>query len=245
MKKIKLKLLSSVFVTLFIGRMVGTSQGFVNLNFEEANLSGYVPHYPLPVPFTNAFPGWSDTEVSTFYGTNANLNSFYDGVSTGGAGISISDSNNLGFAPFQGKFFGSSMGAGGPLAISEELSQTGLVPVGTESITMDVYAWNGFSVTLGGQTINMIPLKTFTNYTLYGGDISMFAGQIAALDLIAPGTLSPNAVEFDKIQFSTNIVPEPSDFALIAIGVIFYASTCANKFFRAAAVAQKIPAVVK
>jgi hypothetical protein len=103
------------------------------------------------------------------------------------------------------------------------ISQTGLVPSGTMSLRLDAYAFYNFEVTLGGQTINMIPLQTFSNYTLYAGDISSFAGNVETLSLIAPPTGEPNGVEFDNIQFSPSAVPEPSSFVLFAVGGLFLA----------------------
>jgi len=53
----RLSHVSLVVVALFLGRLAGFSQGFVNLNFENANLTGYPPE--STVPATNAFPGWA------------------------------------------------------------------------------------------------------------------------------------------------------------------------------------------
>lgn len=100
------------------------------------------------------------------------------------------------------------------------ISQTGMVPSGTKSLLMEVRQYLGFIVTLGGQAINMVPLQTASNYTLYGGDISSFSGQLAQLSITAPPTGVPNAVLLDDIVFSPNAVPEQSELALSTLGAI-------------------------
>ena len=57
------------------------------------------------------------------------------------------------------------------------ISQAGFVPFGTESLQFQVgIATSPFIVTLDGEIINIAPLATFSTYTLYGGDVSAFAG---------------------------------------------------------------------
>src|ERR1017187_6543117 len=124
-----------VMVSAVLSRPV-FSQGFVNLNFESANLSGYAPG-TVEVPITNALPGWSASYISTQYGSNSSSVVGYDIISIGGTAISVNDTNRLLFVPFRGRYsawlFGSGMGSsGGPFAISTEISQTGLVPSGTQ-----------------------------------------------------------------------------------------------------------------
>jgi hypothetical protein len=195
-------------------------QGFVNLDFESADVSGYSPGQPVPVG--SALPGWGAYFI-TGGTTNALTQVRYDGISAGTAAISIIDSGApTDFLPLQGEYsaylFGSNL-TGDEAAM---ISQTGLVPNGTVSLLMDVYTFYNFEVTLGGQTINMVPLQSFSNYTLYGGNISSFAGNIETLSLIAPPTGGPNDEEFDDIQFSPLPVPEPTVFGLLALGGLLF-----------------------
>jgi hypothetical protein len=220
MKAIKSGIL---IILILIIKQNAKAQGFVNLDFESANVSGYPPN-STDVPVSSALPGWSAYGINNSSGTNALTQVGYDFISIGSAGISVIDSNASGFLPLQGNYsaflFGSSNGSIGNATV---ISQTGLVPSGTMSLRMDVYAFYNFEVTLGRQTINMIPLQTFPNYTLYGGDISSFAGNVETLSLIAPPTGEPNGVEFDAIQFSPSAVPEPSSFGLFALGGLILA----------------------
>ena len=66
------------------------------------------------------------------------------------------------------------------------LSQTALVPVGTQSLLFE--ADEAFDqnkqflvVTFGGQALFLTPLSTGSNYTLYGANVSAWAGQTAEL----------------------------------------------------------------
>jgi hypothetical protein len=190
------------------------AQGFVNLDFESANPSGYSPNSDN-VPIGSALPGWSG-----FYGNNQINQVWYDAISTGGQMISVVDTN-IGFSfffPIQGKY---SVYLFGGDSLSSTISQTALVPVGTTTLLFDAYnSGTPFIVTLGGQTVSMTPLQTFSNYTLYGADISSFAGQVATLSFTEPiaANTPPSVLKLDNIQFSTTAVPEPSVFALTALG---------------------------
>ena len=193
------------------------------LGFESASLSG-PPQ--LGVPIGTALPDWSASFSSPGVGTNAVTQVWYDNVSLGGAAISLIDTNaGYGFTPIQGRY--SVVLFGGPSDIFSTsdptyvtLSQTGLVPNGTESLLMDANAWYGFTVTFGGQGINMVPLQTFPTHTTYGGDISGLAGLVAQLKITAPPTGVPNAVLLDNIRFSSQFVPKPGVVALSALGAL-------------------------
>jgi len=162
-------------------------QGFVNLDFESANVSGY-PLYSTDVSVSSALPGWNAYFITS--GTTNTLTQVgYDAISAGGAGITVIDNNAPALLPLQGKYSAVLFGTDLNGSTTTMISQTGLVPDGTKSLLMDVYAFYNFQVTLGGQTISMIPMQTFSNlgfdYTLYGANISSFAGSVETLSLIA------------------------------------------------------------
>lgn len=196
----------------------GHAQGFVNLDFESANVSGYSPG-SLNVPTSAAFPGWNGYFVTSTT-TNQATHVWFDAISFGASAISLNDTNNgLGpIVPFQGKY--SAYLYGGSGNVSAMITQTGMAPIGTESILMEVSQFFGFVVTLDGQPVTMVPLQTFSNYTVYGGNIPAYSGQLVQLAITAPPTSSPNIVILDDIFFSPNIVPEPSGFALGTLGAL-------------------------
>ena len=178
------------------------AQGFVNLNFEQAqitNLNGNL------IPATNAFPSW--TASALFY--------FYNDASLSGRSISIIATNSL-ITPsqIQGNYYALLFTIGGNPAVS--LNQTGLIPVTAKSILF----WgvnDGMQITFNGVSLNFGAMSSTANYTVYGADISAYAGQTGLLSFSAAnGALGM----VDNIQFSTTVVPEPSSLALAALGTL-------------------------
>lgn len=108
------------------------------------------------------------------------------------------------------------------------MAQTGLVPAGTESLWFKAHLefWGSsasFGVTLGGETLSLIPVQAGTNYILYAADVHTWAGQTAELDFTAfaqrPHIGAVNLF-LDSIQFSTQVVPEPGVFGLCVLGAV-------------------------
>ena len=229
----KSKLISIIFTAALLSLAeAGFAQGFVNLNFESANIP-MSTETGWPIPFSEGLPGWTGYFISST-ATNQALQAVYDGIPLSGNTIAIVDANDanvgFGFPPIQGNysvFLCGGYGNGGSV-YAAQISQSGLVPSGTKSIQFEAMTNYSlpFSVTLGGQAIDMSPLGVFSNYTLYGGNIaSSLAGQIETLSITesAPPYGSPGASYFglDNISFSTQSIPEPSSFALAALGALF------------------------
>jgi len=193
-----------------------SGQTFQDLNFESADVSGYAPG-SSDVPINAALPGWTGAFENFPFPLTFPSQIWYDAVSPEGAAISINDTES-GFVPIQGTFSVDLFGTPNNLSA---ISQTGLIPLGTKSLLMDVSTLGSFRVWLGDQTVSMTPLQTFSNYILYGADISAFAGQIETLGLGTPLAGSPNGIEFDSIIFSPASVPEPTTLILLSICISF------------------------
>jgi PEP-CTERM motif len=188
------------------------SQGFLNLNFESAKISGYSPGDDIPT--AEAFPGWS-----AYYGTTGDPTSSsastvaYDGISTGGALISLDDSNAYSpYGPIEGNYSAVLFGEAGT-AVS--LGQTGAVPSTAQTLVFWANVYGGLDVSFDGQALSLVDVSNAVNYTVFEANISAYAGQTGQLLFTAP--VDTTAV-FDNIQFSTSPVPEPSAFALCALG---------------------------
>jgi hypothetical protein len=198
-------------VCLLSSARPSAAQGaFTNLDFEAVAVP---PGFPLGLhPFSELVPGWT-----------GGPNIYYDGYSSGGALVAIEDLNYPGQhpAPLRGNNSLYLAGGGTQPPVGTGISQTGLVPIGSKSLTMDMTFFNGTPIiSLGGQTISMVPLTTFPTYTVYGGDISSFAGQDEQLSIFEPPPANrpPSILLVDDIQFSPTPVPEPGTWALLAAG---------------------------
>jgi PEP-CTERM motif len=207
-------------ITLLILLRTGFAQSFVNLNFESADVSGYAPN-SSNVPISKALPGWTGTYGSPSLGTNKTDVVWYDGAAPVGALISVDDTNvGAGSIPISGDYSAFLFSAG---STSATISQTGLIPVGTMSLQVKIVIGPPHQfpvVTLDGQAVRMFPLETFSNYTLYGGDASPFADQVAPLSITAALLGSPYLMAIDDIVFSPAPIPEPSGSGLFGIGTL-------------------------
>ncbi len=181
----------------------GKSQGFVNFDFESANLTG---HPTGSVPAANAFPGWT---VTAPYIT-------YDAPSLSGASISINDTGGYPPGPIQGNYWAFlATGLVPQTDVTISLSQTGTIPLGMQSMTF----WGnigGLQISFSGQSLAFSQTGSTANYNIYSADVSALAGQSGQLLFSLPAFTS-NAT-LDNIQFSTSAVPEPTTLALTALG---------------------------
>ena len=110
--------------------------------------------------------------------------------------------------------------------VSTSLEQTGTIPVGDDSLVFK--AWgagaDSFSVSFAGNNLSLIDLGSGPNYTLYGADISSYAGQTGLLDFTANVQAAPSLLALDDIAFSTTAAPEPNSLVLTGIGGLVFAS---------------------
>ena len=195
---------------------------FQNLNFESASIPPGTQVDAL-IPTSDAFPGWSAYFDSSLLGVQPATQVTYDGISTGGPVISIIDNNAPVFGPLQGNYSAFLFGGVGT---SASISQTGTIQSGTQSLLMDAWSYDASPVVaMNGVPINMIPLQTFANYTLYGGTVpAADVGPSVTLSFTepAPATGGPSMFELDDISFSPSPVPEPGIIALTAIGGLLF-----------------------
>lgn len=207
------------------------SQGFVNLNFESAQVSGY-PSGEIPIG--QALPGWSGFINSSYFGMQPQTIVYLNGLSLGSPQISLfnaAGASTTGISPLQGSYsaflFGATLWEGnGPVGFTTGISQTGLVPANAQSLQIDIGNYDGyhnapFSIMLGGQTLNMVPLSYQSSYTVYGANISSLAGETCPLSILAlPGAGDPSMLLIDDIKFSPfAVVPEPGTWVLLGTGL--------------------------
>jgi hypothetical protein len=203
---------------------------FQNLDFESAVLVPVGGSYG-GVAFGPAFPGW------TVYIGGAPLdaawypNALYNNEFLDSSGISIFDRNFAYGSVIQGNYTALLQAGLDDKTFQPAdttLSQTGLIPIGTQSLLFEARFTFGrppttFAVTLDGQTLSVVPILTTAAYTLYGADIHTWADQTAelAFTVFSGRPHIDNAyLTLDAIQFSDQSVPEPGIFALSALGAL-------------------------
>src|SRR5438876_5279011 len=210
-----------VFLVLFRAALSeGQTQGtFQNFDFESATL---IPIQGDPygrVQFSPALPGWSGI-VDGAQQSAALYNDLF--LNSSGIGI-IGSSSVIPDRRIDGNFkafLEASVSLSDPNRPADaSLSQTGLIPFEIQSLTFKAAPGAGpFEVTLGGQSLSLIPMSAGTNYTLFGADVHAWAGQTTELKFTAVADRvnlgRVNNLFLDSIQFSSVPIPEPSVLAL-------------------------------
>lgn len=194
---------------------------FRNLDFEAANLPT-IPHgqYGSWVPIADALPGWNG-----FAGTHQISLALHNSVTLGAGAIWVWGpdwSYGIG-GRIEGDFTtvlvpGTDIFTGqGSVPFS--ISQTGEVPAGSHWLLFKATAYptiDAFGVFMNGQNVTVAQLATYSGYSLYGSEISSFAGNEAELRFTV--NLGPdNSLFVDSIEFSP--VPEPGPVVLLALGL--------------------------
>jgi hypothetical protein len=223
MKKFCIVCFAAIFSALL---QDASGQGFANLDFESANVSGHSPGDEVSTSV--ALPSWTAYFSNSSDQTASSLSMVgYDGLSLGPAFISLEDSNapngTGGFSlfPMQGNYSiflqGSQGGVPFPPGTSTSIGQIGTIPNTAQSLTFLAILGGNFQVTFDGQNISYSAVGSGANYTIYGADISNYAGQTGQLLFTA---LNQTSTLLDNIQFSSSAVPEPSEFALSGLGTL-------------------------
>lgn len=224
--------LGLVVVATFTFSVLG-QDSFQNLNFESANVQqsqtfGFVNS-------TAALPGWTifyetnDPQVQVGY----NVGAVFGVV---GPLVSLMGTNTGGISSISGNFSVFLQGGevvtvpgGGPYVPETYLNQTGLVPADTQSITFEAQPGTAMLLlSLNGQDVPFTALATESDYTLYGGNIPAFAGQVSDLEFTVG--LYGTGWNLDSINFSAQSVPEPSTLTLIVAGIgLLWLPQCSSR----------------
>ena len=217
----------------FVLLHTASGQGFVNLNFEQASIasapSGYTPSDAFdPISATSALPHWVVSEDGTIC------------TAVWGAPVALDETSvalvSAGYSPIQGNYsveLSAYADASSPYFRNSSISQTGFIPIGTQSIQflmVNPFPTSGIQanpvVTLNGTPINLSQISASGGVIAMVGDVSAFAGTTANLTFLCAATqgggfpANENYFSLDNIQFSAVPVPEPSEFALAALGTL-------------------------
>jgi hypothetical protein len=204
---------------LFLCRS-GHAQGFVNLDFASAQLSGHGAGDFVPI--TNAIPGWTG-----YLGNNQQPQALYNALGTGSAEIAILGTN-YSFAsslviPDNAYTVVLQAGLGDGGSVSTAIAQPALIPLTAKSILFEASLNpSEWQVSVAGQNIPVFQVSTIgTAFAIYQGNISAFAGQVNELRFTALSLAGPTVnLYLDAISFSPIAVPEPGGLALAALGTL-------------------------
>jgi hypothetical protein len=216
-----LTLAGLVFASSGIAKAQGT---FQNLNFELANpgtlIQGEFGPFALNVPVANALPYWS-----VYYGAAQQTEINYNAPGLGSTLVTLVGPT---MSAIDGNY--SVLFQGGGTASAASISQTGVIPMGMQSLLFEAQpGLETLDVIVGTQIVPFAAIGNGPNYTLYGADISEWAGDKEQLTFsVLQGVSRPNNWTIDDISFSPNAVPEPSIIALTAMGGLLFG---VRKFF--------------
>jgi hypothetical protein len=223
-----MKLISIIFTAALLSLAeAGFAQGFTNLNFEIATVT---PIFigPVVTNYGATLPGWTAYIGTSNDPTLRSSEIYFDTLSLGGALIILEDSNYP--APYnaiQGNFSVFLSGGGSTYnppsdQFSASIGQTGTIPTTAKTLSFwGNFTGVGMQVTFNGQPLSFTDISNTLNSVVWGANISAYAGQTGQLLFTAIGG-SPYVTGgiIDNIQFSSIPIPEPSAFALAALGTL-------------------------
>ena len=210
-----------------------TAQGFINLDFESANL----PVIPAGqsgglVPVADAFPGWQ-----VFYGNALGTPAAtveHNYVSIGAINASMHGPSSS--YAIEGNYTallqsGLSIFSTNAATRGVSIAQSGLVPADSQSLQFKLYGSRNtnFAVFLGGQNLPLFRLSDTPGYSVWGVPTTSFTGQVTELrfSVLSPDDRFYNSFYVDSFEFLPNPVPEPGTWTLLTLGgALFW---CANR----------------
>lgn len=216
--------LASAIIFFGLG-IQGAVAEFLNLDFEDAIISGPSPQFDLTA--SQVVPFWNAPDFEHFYQHFA-----YDTIALDAPCISVHDVlDELGFRPLQGNYSITMQNGMAPPEVGTWLSQTAVVPTDArslmfctdlaENIDLLEVSFNGTPIPM-----HLYSVGGFVNegrlVETYIGDVSSFSGQEGELrfDLASyPHTI----ITLDAIELSPIVSPEPNSLMLLVIAGIVMA----------------------
>lgn len=203
---------------LLLSALGARGQGaFQNLGFENTSLLVFVVNPFGPVYGTNAtIPGWDWSPHANSGYTDPNTTVSFNNVALSTAAVTLHNRRSRYAPAVLGNYSVLLQGGYGFYGFTgASIFQTGLVSVATRSLLFA--GGSSIQVSFNGQSLTRVALSNAANYTLWGADISAYAGQSGELRFTAP--LGTESI-LDDIQFSPTPVPEPSALMLFGLCIV-------------------------
>jgi hypothetical protein len=212
------QIIRAIFVVVLVSTGTNSthSQGFANLDFESA-IQPLVPDAFGMVPAASALPNWT-----VYIGGNQVNTMGYNSTTIDAADVSL---HTTYIQPIEGAYSvllqSATIGVPSGHPVSAAIGQVGTIPFGSQTLLF-VADYGVPQVTFESQSILISPVGSYGSYTLYGGDVSMLAGQTGELLFSVTRANNGSRQQFflDAISFSSVAVPEPTTFSLLALGAL-------------------------
>jgi hypothetical protein len=194
------------------------AQGFSNLGFETTTITP-VFFFPSDTIYTATVPGWAWTPSGNFVNYDPNSVGYND-FTLDDPSVNLHGASSP-YAPAISGNYSITLQGGSQTASTRSGSaiwQTGQIPPDAESL---IYWGGALEVSFNGQPLTPVAIRNAGNYTVWGMDISAYAGQTGELRFKKtwlPTNFSEGAL-LDNIQFSPVLVPEPSSVALCGVSM--------------------------
>jgi hypothetical protein len=209
----------------------GYAQGFVNLGFETTTITS--TNFGGGTRYVATVPGWSWSPLGNFVNGDTNTVAYND-IALDAPAVTLQGTNSqFGYPAIQGQY--SILLQGGSFAVPSTsyaaIWQTGQIPVTAESLmywggrgSFNGQSQGALQVSFNGQSLTPVAISTTANYTVWGIDISAYAGQTGELRFTKPWlpTNDSDGVLLDNIQFSSSPIPEPSAFSLCGVSLLLF-----------------------
>jgi hypothetical protein len=209
-------------LSVFAGVSAVAQGTFQDLDFEEAN-PVFVGNPSLLVTVASALPGWS-----VYYGSVQQTEIAYNVLGTGATLVELMGPGSSPPA-IDGNYC--VVLQGGVTASAASISQTGFIAASDQSLLFEEWGATlgsgNFALLIGNQSIPVEEISTGANYTVYGADISAWAGQTEQLTFSALEEVYYRNIFIDDISFSTSplpaTAPEPDAVVLTGVGGVVFA----------------------
>jgi hypothetical protein len=233
MKKVVYFVIRMSIVLAFNAPYAAKAQSFTNLNFESATVAASGPEpYPNYVSIGSALPGWA-----AYLGSQQVMQVGYNAPANSVASITLFGPtwNSSGsFGIIDGNYSVDLQTGANPLSptpptVNVSIEQYGTVPSFTQSLQFEALELTPLSVSFDGTALVPVALSSGVgpdgvHYTLYGANLSAWAGLPGELEFTANFNGSYNYDILDDISFSqTAITPEQSPLILTGIGGLIFA----------------------